>query len=321
MGEPIADLLQRNPEWVAAARSSLIDVSYSSRAPLDPIAVAQREAFDLARRGRFDAAESNLRRATETVSDKVLKGWLLEQVAAFVHPLDSARSQTILLAANDLNSHVTKPLTGISYTRMNTSGMDQAREASSHLRKYSDANTMVVGVNGLLADLAFQPDTSEEFEEALREVGLHLGLRSQRPEKEKLAKLDVLWGLSDLRYLLLPCKNGAVTATIPKRYTDEIAGALTWFRDHYGNAFRPIAAIVHPSIYLADDATAPPEMRVISQRELGRFKEAVRAFALAVKDRRGDPEHIRRALSSNGLLGPQIPDQFTVSPTRAPGRR
>src|SRR5207237_2350535 len=109
MASPIRDLLERNPQWVAAARSSLIDVSYSGRGPLDQIAVGQREAFDAARRGRADLAETRLRALAEAAPDKLIKGWLLEQVAAVVHPIDAGRSQTILLAANDQNSRVTQP--------------------------------------------------------------------------------------------------------------------------------------------------------------------------------------------------------------------
>ena len=178
MAEPISDLLGRSSQWVSAARNSLIDVKYASSTPIDPTAVLQRKAFDLARRGRFEGAEKALREAVENTSDKILKGWLLEQVAATVHPQDSVRSQTVLLAANDLNAGVTKPLAGISYTRLNTSVMDQARESSSHLSIYSDANEMLIALNGLLADLIFQPDTSDDFEQALKEIGLRIGFRS-----------------------------------------------------------------------------------------------------------------------------------------------
>jgi hypothetical protein len=93
IAETIHDLLSRNQEWVAAARNSLINVSYSSSGTVDAIAVAQREAFDFARRGRYDRAEGALRKVTESVSDKVIKGWLVEQIATYVHPQDSARSQ------------------------------------------------------------------------------------------------------------------------------------------------------------------------------------------------------------------------------------
>jgi hypothetical protein len=321
MREPVADLLNRNPQWVSAARSSLIDVTYASAVTLDPIVVLQRQAFDLARRGRFDAAERSLRDASEKAPDRTVKGWLLEQVAAAVHPQDSARSQEVLLAANDLNSSVTKPLAGISYTRMNTAAMDQARGSASYISDYPDPNSMIIAVNGLLADLIFRPDSADEFELSLKEIGRLLGFKSQRPEKEGAGKLDVLWGLGEDRYLLLPCKSGAVTKTIAKRYTDQVAGELIWFREEYGTSARATSALVHPSLELDADAVPPPEMRIISERQLGPIRGAIQAFAQAVKDHRSDPEHIRRALSSNSLLGSQIVDQYTTSPTRPSLRR
>jgi hypothetical protein len=258
MNEPIADLLSRNHDWVAAARNSLIDVSYAERAPIDPVAIAQRDAFDAARRGRYEAAEAKLTDINRELTDKVLKGWLVEQIATFVHQLDSARSQTVLLAANDLNPRVTKPLAGITYARMNTTAMDQAREACSNTQRYADGNALLIHVNGLLSDLVFKEDGVEEFEESLKEVGLLLGFRSQRPEKEGSGKLDVLWGIGGSRYLLLPCKSGATTSSISKRYTDEVSGALTWFRSQYDATCRPFAALIHPSFHLGERQQLPP---------------------------------------------------------------
>ena len=320
LAAPIQDLLDRNPQWVAAARRSLIDVSYSADRPLDQIAVGQREAYDAARRGRGDLAEARLRAAAESAPDRITKGWLLEQVAAVVHPTDAGRSQTILLAANDCNSRVTKPIAGITYQRLNTAGMDQARQAALYFERYPDPNELVIGINAILADLIFQEETAEPFEQALMELGLHLGFRSQRPEKDGAGNLDVLWGLGDSRYLLLPCKNGAQTDSIAKRYTDEVSGNLTWFRAHYDAAARPIVAMVHPSRDLDAAATAPPEMRIITERELGKLRDAVRSFSTAVKDQRADPAQIRRALSMAGLLGTQITDNFTVASRGARSR-
>jgi hypothetical protein len=209
----------------------------------------------------------------------------------------------------------------MTYVRLNTTSMDQARQAALYLQhKYSDGNAVVIGTNGILADLIFKPETSEEFEEALNEIGMLLGFRSQRPERQGSGKLDVLWALGGLQYLLLPCKNGATADKISKGYTDEVSGALTWFRSQYDTTCRPIAALVHPSFYLGEAATAPAEMRVISQSQLPRLKEAVRAFAVAVKDNRDNAEHIRRALSANNLLGSQLVNTHTRSPSRGPVR-
>ena len=131
--EAFQDLWERNPGWVAAARNALIPVTYPDQTTIDPIAAAQRQAFDAVRINRFDQAEAALRAAENGQSESKVKGWLLDQVAAAAHHLDKVRSQQILHSAIDHNSLVTKPIGGIAYKRVETRGMDQARQAAQFL--------------------------------------------------------------------------------------------------------------------------------------------------------------------------------------------
>ena len=97
-----------------------------------------------------------------------------------MHHLDKVRSQQILHSAIDCNSLVTKPIGGIAYKRVQTTGMDQARQAAQFLTDTygTDGNNLLIGINGILGDLTFVPEESEEFEQALYDLGLHLGFRS-----------------------------------------------------------------------------------------------------------------------------------------------
>ena len=61
--------LERDTGWIAAARNALIEATYSTGVSVDPIASAQRSAFDASRRGRFDDAECSTR-ADRTGSSK-----------------------------------------------------------------------------------------------------------------------------------------------------------------------------------------------------------------------------------------------------------
>ena len=135
LAEPINDVLMRNPGWVGASRNALIETSYPASVVVDSVAIAQRQGFDAARRGRFEQAERYLHEAANAATDDLVKGWLLEQAAAMLHPVDRPRSQQILSAANDRNSLVTRPMQGIAYRRVDTAGMDQARQAATYLLK------------------------------------------------------------------------------------------------------------------------------------------------------------------------------------------
>ena len=132
LAEPINDVLARNPGWVGASRNALIETSYPASVTVDAIAVARRQGFDAARRGRFEQGERYLHDAANAATDDLVRGWLLEQAAAFLHPVDRARSQQILSAAHDRNSLITRPMQGIAYRRVDTVGMDQARQASQY---------------------------------------------------------------------------------------------------------------------------------------------------------------------------------------------
>ncbi len=316
--EAFQDLWARNPGWVAAARNALIPVTYPDQTTIDPIAAAQRQAFDAVRINRFDQAEAALRAAENGQSDGKVRGWLLDQVAAAVHHLDKVRSQQILHSAIDRNSLVTKPIGGIAYKRVETTGMDQARQAAQFLADTygTDANKLLIGINGILGDLTFVPDESEEFEQALYDLGLHLGFRSQRPEKDGVSNLDVLWGIGQGSYLLLPCKSGAVSGTISKRYADEVSGSANWFAQNYDHSFNATPVIIHPSAQLDALATPPANMRVMTAAQIEILKDRARSFAYSVRDRLTVHAQVRYALSANNLLGEHLVQNNTILPRR-----
>lgn len=163
----------------------------------------------------------------------------------------------------------------------------------------------------------FVPDTSEAFEQALMELGLRLGFGAQRPEKETgVGGLDVLWGIGERQYLLLPCKNGATADMISKDYTDEISGSVNWFVSNYDHTCSATPVIIHPSITLDPAAAPPPNLRVITATQLDALRAASQAFALAVKDRLNEVDHIGTNLRIQKLLGSQIVSEYTVVPKR-----
>ena len=192
--EPVNDVLTRNKEWIAAAKNALIEVTYSN-AKAEQVAVLQRQAYDAFRRGGADQAASLLQEAADSVSDPRVKGWLLDQMAEAVNSLDKSESQKLLSVAFAKNWRVTRPLAGISYQKISADGVNQSVQAAKFLSsKYPDGgNSVVIGMNGILANLAFNELGSEEFEQSLMDLGLHLGFNAQRPEKEKTGKLDVMW--------------------------------------------------------------------------------------------------------------------------------
>ena len=72
--------------------------------------------------------------------------------------------------------------------------MNQAQQVAHFFNETygGDGNKLLMGIHGILSDLTFVRDESEEFEQALYDLGLHIGFRAQRPEKGGTSNLDVL---------------------------------------------------------------------------------------------------------------------------------
>jgi hypothetical protein len=164
----------------------------------------------------------------------------------------------------------------------------------------------------LLENLVFNEFGTEEFEESLMQIGRHLGFKTQRPEKEKTAKLDVLWTIGGLQFILFPCKSGAVAERISKNYADQASGNMQWFSQTYGSECNGTPVIVHPSTVLDTDAYAPSTTRVMDKALMTKFRSAIIAFASGVKDSLNSVSQIKANLSANKLLGEQFLEAFTV---------
>ena len=317
VAEPINDVLKRNKGWIAAAKNALIEVAYADVA-VDQVSVLQRQAYDAFRRGKYEHAMQLLEHAADTVADERVKGWLLEQAAEALQRIDRAASQALLATAGDKNPRITKPLTGITYKRISTDGMSQSQQAMRYLStKYpSGGNATIIGINGILENLVFSELGSDQFEEALMEIGLHLGFQAQRPEKDNSGKLDVLWGVGIGTYILFPCKSSATAVAISKKYADQASGNMNWFASTYGKGNKGTPVIVHPATILEGDAFPPDNTRVMGKEELAKFHSACVAFGAAIKDDLKNVAKTKEALAANFLLGEQFLRNFTVAPKK-----
>jgi hypothetical protein len=144
-------------------------------------------------------------------------------------------------------------------------------------------------------------------------VGRHVGFRAQRPEKEKTAKLDVLWAVGSQQYVLFPCKSGASSNVISKQYADQASGNMNWFIQTYGPGCVGTPVIVHPSTILHKDAYAPSSTRVIDKGGLTKLREAILAYVTGIKDTFDNPAQIQAHLNANKLLAAQFFEAFTLT--------
>ena len=104
-------------------------------------------------------------------------------------------------------------------------------------------------MNAILDDLAFDTDPArvDPFEQAVADLATHLGITTQRPERDFKRGPDGLWGFGDQSYAVIECKNAAVTDFIRKTDLDQLSGSLSWFRREYELPASALALMIHPS--------------------------------------------------------------------------
>ncbi|MGH2731758.1 MAG: helicase C-terminal domain-containing protein [Actinomycetota bacterium] len=321
LAEAIDQCLRREPGWVRASRNALIGAAYPAGGPISEIAIGEREAFDHAVIGQYRSATESMQRAIDASgTDKRLRGWLKQQAAAYLHFIDPERAQTMLLSALKDNRAVMKPVSGVTYTRLSKEAGTQAISCVKYLETtYSSGNHLLIGVNALLDDLAFHPETTRAFEAAMESLGRHLGFESHRPELETGQGPDVLWALGGLKYLVIECKSGATGEFIWKKDMEQLAGSANWFTEKYDASFTAVPLLVHRVAKLDHKAAAHPNSRVVTEGCLDRLKKTFRAFAQSVADRWGSlgVEFVADRLAAQSLTGSSLIQSFTSPPFKS----
>ncbi|WP_035878280.1 DEAD/DEAH box helicase [Cupriavidus sp. amp6] len=285
VGKSVAELrpvislcLTQDAHWREASKRRLAQAPGSGAGYIDPTVVKRRRAFDAAVAGAYGDAVKELATAADQEEDRVVKGYLLQQVAEYQHHNSPAQAQMTLAAAVKLNRSVVRPLQGIEYRKLNQSGEQAQQVATFLLQRFVEGADLVIWKNGLLEDLLWGNEYTSRFEAALQDVGCLLGFGSQRPEKDVKKGPDNLWAVGGTDYFVIECKTGSKSDDIAKSDVDQLAGSVNWFSQNYGKDCSAIPVMIHPRTRLDRTASAPAGMRVMSESELQSFKDALSKF-------------------------------------------
>jgi len=303
----VEQCLTRNPGWVRASRNALVGVTYGS-GQVAPTAAPVRRAADLAGQQRYTEAVDAQQMAVNAAADPRERGWLKQQLAAYLHPVDPVRAQQQQVTALDDNPALLRPRRGIAYVRLRGRAGDQAEAAAAYMRdRYASGSDLLIAVNAILDDLTFGTDPArvDPFEQAVADLGTHLGFTTQRPERDFKRGPDDLWAFGGQCYAVIECKNAVVTDFIRKTDLDQLSGSLSWFRQEYELPATALAVMIHPSNKVHPSGAAPVGCRVITAETLPRLRDAVRgwATALARDDQYRNPDAVRQQLVARKLNG------------------
>lgn len=311
--------LDRNPGWVKASRQALVNVTYDKASSVSELAVAQRKAFALAQVNQFQKAANVMRELTDAERNPKIKGWLKQQLAEYVHRYNKSQAQELLLSASSLNRCLTKPLDGITYTKLGVSTISQSVRAETYLKdKFKQANDIVIWIHGLIDDLRFYENDAERFEKAFALLGLVLGFETQRPEAELGKGPDDLWALGGLNFLVIESKNGATADRIAKRYSDQLTGSINWFREAYDQSCRVTPIMVHPSLVFDSSATPAAGVRIINEGCLEKIRNELLSYAKFCGGLSDIPKasQLQDFFAQSNFTCEKFVDSFTKAPKR-----
>lgn len=314
----IDQCLDRDRDWVRASRSVLAPLRYGS-ARVAESAKAGRTAFDLAAGREYRAAVDALQPAVNAAEDSTLKGYLLQQLAAYLHHVDPVAAQQTQLAANRLNRNVLRPLDGVAYERLTVPAQEQGATASSWLQAhYATATELVLGMNALIADLDWGPRT-EAFEQAWSDLAYHIGLAGQQPERDTGRGPDGLWAMTGGDFLVCEAKSEAKPDhPVYKRDAEQLSNAMDWFRAEYaGMGGTPV--LIHPRREFHAKAAIPTGCRVITLTKLSDLRTNIERLstALADTDSFRDARRVSQLLTTHGLNASAFVARYTLKARRS----
>ena len=333
-GKPAVELLpilglcmDRNTEdgvkWWQAGRARLAQAPEGQAAHIDGAVIRQRAAFDLLVAGQAKAAEQELQTAVNAQSDKMVRGYLRQQLAEIVNVVDPAQAQQILLSAVSDNRRVIKPLAGITHVRITAPAKQAAASSEAMSSRFVDANALVLFCNALADDLVWDKDRTDRFEAAIRDLGHLVGFGSQRPDKEyRDGGPDNLWAVGGLHFLVIECKSGVENdgRMIAKDHCNQLLGAHSWFKKNYDASCSSTPILVHPNHKFQKEASPSQDMRILDDERLTNLRKAIRGLGAAVASTGGFHDaDVAQKLDQFAFTSAKFVGQHTRPFTTQPG--
>jgi hypothetical protein len=314
---PILDLcLEQDDDWTQAGRNAVVNAPPVTGGNLDEKQVKLREAFDAVRIGRYELAIARAQAAVNETDEPKVKGYLKQQLAEYTNIVNPSKAQELQLAAVTLNSRLLKPIAGATYNKLSAPATGQAAAATHFMERFLEGNDLIIWVNGLLDDLDWGEEGSKRFEAAMLDLGHFLGFGSQRPEDAVGRGPDNLWALGGLKYLVIECKSGAVSAEkISKGDANQLNGSIVWFSEKYDKTCGMTPIMIHPKTVFEFAASPHSDIRIVHGPGLKRLRDAVRAYSVSLTSSGGfkDTKEVDKQLTHYKLAAAAIVTLCTVA--------
>lgn len=275
--------INRDKQWMELCKKSLLRVTYRKDSNIDLIIKAYREAFHRFKSGHYEAAANLINELSNMQNNQRLKGWLMQQSSLYLNLIDPIRAQERQKSAVSSNYSLLKPIEGIQYQKNLKKYESQAQNFIDNMKqKGYDSNKFVLSSKAILGQLKFEPETSNEFENAIKELAFHLGVIGSRPEQEAGKGPDDLWNFGHANYFVIECKNGVTNEMISKHDCNQLNGSIEWFENQYGDKTEMTPIMIHLGDNFNFEASPNKNIRIISKEDLDLLKINFNKFVVAI---------------------------------------
>ena len=312
--------LERDDGWKAYYMSQMdeIDVSTQSKDNLYEILKKENEAYTYIISRNYEKAFAVIQDIINICEDDAEKGWYLQLGAKIQFHLSLTKSNALQIAAFSKNNQLLKPIEGISYNKIKfETDLTRNQKVISALRRYGSYEEFSIHLEDLLSNLTFGVQ-AEKFENAFFKIGEILGYNSQRPDKSIRKGPDVLWCVSNNKYVLVECKSEVqdTRKCISKSEAGQMEEHIGWFESEYGTA-TVLRIMAIPICKLASDAYFSKSVKIIRKRNLELLKKKIRGF---FKEFRGydlaslNVDFVQEQLIAHNLCDDFFIESFVESP-------
>src|SRR5581483_3138983 len=271
--------LDRKQDWIRFHAETLADLTETDPIAIDQLnhAAVEREAFRLWRDGNHEKAIAKLIKHCEHQKDmdKETKGWMLQFAARIAYSWNN-RDLSIDLQkqAFSLSRNLFRPKI-IEYTKLSNPGQ-QAQEIASQLTYYRTRRGHLAKFDEMTSHLVPE-SSSNQFEQALADLGHFLGFAAERPEKLCGVGPDVLWLLdSKLAWVIEVKSRKEIDSPLTKAEHGQLLNAEQWFRKEYP-AMNPTRLIVCPN-RLKTQRTVAEETKALTLDKLNSMLHSLRSL-------------------------------------------
>ncbi len=309
--------LQRDQDWIATSKSILSQIEYKDEVEESNIENTLTECFELAKHEQYNECTKMLEELINRQEDNEIKGYLKMQLAEYYNFIDSSASQEILKSAYNLNSKVTKPISGINFKKDTNKINKQVENIINFIqRNKEDFNNIIIKLNAILSNLVFVEGTSKLFEKAIKDVGEFIGIESERPEEETGIGPDDLYWIGKEYAMIIECKNEVKKENnICKHDCNQLNGSYEWYNSKYEKTgIEGIPIMIHPSNIYNRECTPNKKTRIITEVELNRLKDNINKFIkeLSKPQNYKDRNNIERLLNNHLLSGRNLVENYTI---------